>query len=184
MSARLTAINPSQAIGKSKELLDAINTKLKSVPNMMRIMASSPSVLQAYLAFSDAMSHGALPRKLQHMIALTVAEANGCEYCLSAHTTIGKSLGLSEKEMQAAQHGKASDTKTEAALQFSRTVVTKRGNVNDSDINSLKNAGYSEPEIAEIIANISLSIFTNYFNIIAKTELDFPKATLIGEKIV
>jgi uncharacterized peroxidase-related enzyme len=184
MSTRLNAIDPVNATGKTKELLDAVQTKIKIVPNMIRTMANSTEVLQGYLAFSDALSHGVLSRKVQQLIAITVAEADACQYCLSAHTTIGKALGLTDKDVQGAQYGKSTDPKTDAALKFARIIVAKRGAVSDSEVKDLKTAGYNDSEVAEIIANVSLSIFTNYFNVISKTEVDFPKATLVGEKIV
>jgi AhpD family alkylhydroperoxidase len=150
---------------------------------MIRTMANSPAVLQGYLVMSEALSNGSLSKKLLQLMAITVAEANACQYCLSAHTMIAKALGATEKDIESAQYGKSTDPKTNAALQFARTVVAKRGTVDDADVENVKASGYSDSEIAEMIANISLSIFTNYFNIITKTEVDFPIANFVGEKI-
>ena len=175
---RLTAINPDEATGKAKQLLDGVQQKLGLTPNLMRTFANSPAVLEAYLNFSGALGEGLLDAKLREQIALAVAEANSCEYCLSAHTAIGKMVGLNESDLTKARQAKASDVKTEAALQFAREIVVKRGEVSDADWQAVKNAGYGEGEIAEIIANVALNIFTNYFNHIARTEVDFPLIAL------
>lgn len=183
MSIQLNAIDPKKTTGNTKQLLDNIQSKMKNVPNVMRTMANSPAVLEGYLSFNDALSQGSLSEKLREQIAITVSEANGCEYCLSAHSSIAKNVGLNENDVRNAQLCKANDPKVEVALKFAYAIVAKRGEVSNSDIQSVKSAGYSEGEIAEIIANVSLNIFTNYFNHIAKTEIDFPKAKLIGEKV-
>ena len=175
---RLTAINPDEATGKAKQLLDGVQQKLGLTPNLMRTFANSPAVLEAYLNFSGALGEGLLDAKLREQIALAVAEANSCEYCLSAHTAIGKMVGLNEGDLTAARQAKASDAKTETALQFAREIVVKRGEVSDADWQAVKDAGYGEGEIAEIIANVALNIFTNYFNHIARTEVDFPLIAL------
>lgn len=175
---RMTAINPDEATGKAKQLLDGVQQKLGITPNLMRTFANSPAVLKAYLNFSGALGEGLLNAKLREQIALTVAEANSCEYCLSAHTAIGKMVGLNEGDLTTARQAKASDAKTEAALQFAREIVVKRGEVSDADLETVKTAGYGEGEIAEIIAGVALNIFTNYFNHIAQTEVDFPPVAL------
>jgi uncharacterized peroxidase-related enzyme len=179
MSTRLTALEPTTTTGKTKELLDAVQSKMKMVPNMIRIMANSPATLQSYLSFNDALSRGILPEKLREQISIIVAETNACLYCLSAHTAIGKSLGLTDNDIQKAQYGKANDPKTEAALTFAKNIVMQRGKTSDIDLQKVKDAGYSEAEISEIIANVALNNYTNYFNHIAKTEIDFPKTELL-----
>ncbi len=176
--SRIIAINPTEATGKTKELLDAVQAKLGLTPNMMRTMAQSPTVLEAYLNFSNMLSGGSLNAKVRGQISVLSAEENGCSYCLSAHTTIGKMAGLSEAEILAAREANSADTKTNAALKFAKTILEKRGEVSDADLQTVKNAGFTEGEIAEIVANVALNIFTNYFNGVAQTEIDFPKVDL------
>ena len=173
--SRLQAINPKEAIGNAKVLLDGIGTKLGMTPNLMRTLANSPAALEAYLAFSGALSKGLLPTRLREQIALTVAEANGSSYCLAAHTAIGKMVGLSEENILDSRQGVSPDSKVNAALQFSRQIVEKHGWVIDADVWRLRKGGYGDAEIFEIVANIVLNIFTNYFNQVAETEVDFPK---------
>ena len=177
---RIRPVNYEQATRKAKELLDAVKTKLGITPNMMKTMAQSPAVLEAYLSFSGALGGGELNAKLREQIALISAEINNCRYCASAHTAIGKMAGLGEDAILAARHGHALDAKTDAALKFARTIILNRGEVSDADLQTVKAAGLNEGEVAEIIANVALNIFTNYFNQIARTEIDFPIAPSIA----
>jgi alkylhydroperoxidase family enzyme len=107
-----------------------------------------------------------------------VAEANGCEYCLSAHTAIGKMVGLKEEAILASRKFNSGDPKIDAALHFSRNLASRRGQVDQAEIEALRTAGYSDGEIAEIITNVGLNTFTNYFNNAVQTEIDFPKIDL------
>lgn len=178
MTARLTAINPAEATGKTKELLEAVKAKLGRAPNLIKTLANSPAALEAYLNFSASLSGGLLDGKLREQIALAVGEANRCQYCVSAHTAIGKMAGLDEETLKAARQASSSDAKTDAALKFARSILESRGDVTDDDVKKVKDAGYSEGEITEIVANTVLNIFTNYFNLAARTEVDFPKVEL------
>jgi uncharacterized peroxidase-related enzyme len=182
--SRIRAVNPAEATGKAKDLLDAAQKKLGITPNMMKTMAQSHAVLEAYLNFSEALASGSLNAKEREQIALAVGEANGCGYCVSAHTAIGKIVGLSEDDINYSRQSSSGDVKTDAALKFARTIVLERGEVSDADVQKVREAGFSDGEIAEIIANVSLNIFTNYFNHIAGTEIDFPKVELSFKKSV
>ncbi len=156
---------------------DAVQKQLGVVPNMMRTMAQSPSVLEGYLGFGAALRRGGLPAGLQEQIALAVAEANSCDYCLSAHTALGRGAGLSNDELAGSREARAADPKAAAALQFARAVVERRGDVRDQDLASVRTAGYTDGEIAEIIAHVALNVLTNYFNRAAQTDIDFPLVT-------
>jgi uncharacterized peroxidase-related enzyme len=170
----LKPVNPSEAAGKAKQLFDAVEKNLGMVPNMMRLMVNSPAVLQAYLAFSGALAEGSLTAKLREQIALAVANVNECNYCLSAHNVLGKLAGLSKEDLGAAQHAEAADAKTAAALGFAVKVVRARGHLQVAEVDALRAAGYTDGEVAEIIATVAVNIFTNYFNHIVATEIDFP----------
>jgi len=170
---KITAIKHAEASGKAKELLDGVNAKLGFVPNMMATMASSPAVLEGYLNLSGALG-SSLNAKLREQIALTVAEINGCGYCAAAHSAIGKMVGLDEHSIEDARRSSSHDAKTNAALKFAKELVISRGKVTETDFDDVKSAGYSEKEISEIVANVGLNIFTNYFNETAKTVVDFP----------
>lgn len=172
---RLTALNPEEVTGKTKDLFNAVQSKLGVVPNMMRTMGNSPAVLEGYLNLSGALSHGKLSAKTGELIALAVSESNSCDYCLAAHTFIGEKLVKADPAvLKAARLGKSDDAKTEAILQLAKTLISKNGLVNDEDINKAKNAGVADAEIAETIGHVALNVLTNYFNNVAKTEIDFP----------
>lgn len=175
---RIEAIDPQEATGKARELLDGVKAKIGSVPNLMRTFANSPAALEGYLNFSGALSGGSLSARLREQIALAVADANNCEYCLSAHTAIGKMVGLNENELISSRRASSTDARTDAALKFAHQIIVKRGEVLDSEVQAVREAGYNDGEIVEIVANVALNIFTNYFNHIARTTVDFPKIAL------
>ena len=172
---RLTPLDPATATGQNIELFAAIHGKLGMVPNMMRTFAQSPAVLGGYLGLSAALGTGQLSAKLGELLALTVAEVNGCDYCLAAHTTIATQLlHVPAEVVREARAGHGADARTTAALTFARALVTRRGQVSDTDMQAVRAAGYSEGEVAEIVAHVALNIFTNYFNLAANTTVDFP----------
>ena len=175
---RIQPVDPAQAEGKQKDLLDAVQKKMGGQPNILRTLAQSPAALESYLSFSAALAGGTLSGKVREQIALAVAGANNCAYCGAAHTAIGKGQGLTDEQATAALAGNAADPKTQAILDFAGAVVEKRGWVEDSDLESARSAGLSDGEIVEVIANVSLNIFTNYFNHAADTEVDFPEVKL------
>lgn len=156
---------------------DAIEKQLGVVPNMMRTMAVSPVVLDGYLTLSAALRRGAVPGALQEQVALAIAEANACDYCLSAHTALGRRAGVSAGELDVNRSARSADPKVAAALQFATSVLRDRGAVSDDALAGIKAAGFSDGEIAEIVAHVALNVFTNYFNRLAETEVDFPRVT-------
>jgi uncharacterized peroxidase-related enzyme len=178
----LNALNPDQASGKTKDLFNAVEQKLGMVPNMMRTMGNSAAVLEGYLNFSGALSAGKLGAKTSALIALTVAELNVCNYCLSAHSFIGEKLvGLDKETLTAARVGQNASPKIQAALDFATALVTKKGGVSFQDIQTVKEAGFNDGEVSEIIAQVALNIFTNYLNKAANTQIDFPEVHAYAE---
>lgn len=175
-------INPiSNPQGPAKELLDAVHGKFGMTPNIIATMAHSPAALKAYLGFGETLGSGSLSASLREQIAVTVAAANKCEYCAAAHTAIGKMVGVSEDELQSSLRAESSDAKTRAALQFARSVVENRGWVSDEDVAAVREAGYGDTQIVELVAVVAINTFTNYFNHIAGTEVDFPPVSLPQE---
>ena len=170
----LKSLNPTNATGKTKQIFDSLEKNLGTVPNLMRTLASSPAALNAYMAFDAALGESKIPASLREQIAITVANVNTCDYCLSAHNALGKLAGLSLDDLSLAQNAQARDPKVGVALRFAAAIVQKRGLLNASDIETMHDAGYSDGEITEIIAVVAVNIFTNYFNHIAGTEIDFP----------
>ena len=175
--SRINPIDRETTVDRLRKTFDAIQKQLGVVPNMMRTMAQSPAALDAYLAFGAALRKGLLPAGLQEQIALTVAEANACDYCLSAHSALGRGAGLSSDDIDASREGRATDPKAAAALQFAGAIVARRGAVTEQDLARVRAAGLSDGEIVEIIAHVALNVFTNYFNRAVHTEIDFPVVT-------
>jgi len=175
---RITVVNPAEATGKAKQLLDGVQAALGMTPNLMKTLATAPAALEAYLNFGAALGTGRLDGKLREQIALTVAQANACEYCLSAHSAIGKMVGLKPEEIVGSREAHSQDAKREAGLQFAQAVVVERGEVSDQALALVKAAGYTDGEITEVVANVAINIFTNYFNHVARTDVDFPRVAV------
>ena len=178
--ARILPVSEQVADAPTRELLSSVKRKMGQVPNLISTMANSPAVANAYLGFSQALSVGTLPARLREQIALAVGEFNGCGYCVAAHTVLGKGAGLTEQETCDARRATSRDEKKRVALDFARKVVQDRGVVGDADVERLRGAGYTDGEIAEIVANVALNLFTNYFNHVAGTEVDFPQAPALA----
>lgn len=163
------------APASAQPLLDAVKKQLGSVPNMFRLIANSPAALEGYLGMSGALSKGALPPATRERIALAVAEINGCSYCLSAHTYLGKKLAkLDEGEIAANRKGSSMDPKAAAAVRFAANIVRMRGQVGVEDIQAVKAAGYDDAQVLEIVLHVALNTWTNYVNEVFKTDVDFP----------
>lgn len=159
----------------SQPLLEAVNKQLGVVPNLFRLVGVSPAGLQAYLGMNGALGKGALDAKTRERIALAVAQINGCGYCLSAHTYLGKNLAkLSDEEMLANRDGGSTDAKADAAVRFAAQLTRERGHVSEDAVRDVRQAGYTDAQIIEIIAHVALNTFTNYINEALKTEIDFP----------
>ena len=175
--ARLQPLNPGAATQAAAQAMERARAAFGLVPNLMRTFANSPAVLNAFLDFHQALGTGNLTPQVREQIALVVSETNECEYCLSAHTAIGKLYGINERDLKASRTATTVDARTNAALSFAREVVVRRGRISDMDFDRVRQAGFSDGEIAEIIANVALTIFTNYFNHISQTDVDFPRIT-------
>ena len=168
----------SDAPAASQPLLEAVKKQLGVVPNLFRLVANSPAALQGYLGLSGALGKGALPAATRERIALAVAEINGCDYCLSAHTYLGKNLAkLDEAEIAANRKGASNDPKADAAVRFAARVARERGYVNDEDLRAVKLAGYDDAQVIEIVQHVALNTWTNYINTVAETDIDFPVVT-------
>ncbi|MGA7851977.1 MAG: carboxymuconolactone decarboxylase family protein [Candidatus Acidiferrales bacterium] len=172
--ARLPIIVPEEAKGKVRGLLADIRKKLGLVPNMARVIANSPARLEAYIQFSSALEGGSLDAKCRERIALRTTEANRCKYCLSAHSAIGKMVGLDDSEILDSRQAHSKDPKANAALRFSRLILEEHGAVGAADIEAARKGGLTESEIAEMVGLTVLNIFTNYFSTAFQVEIDFP----------
>lgn len=176
--SRVPLINAENTTPDRKALLDQVHQAFGATPAMFQAVANSPAALKSMWSSFGALGKGVLGAKLSEKIAIAVANRNSCEYCLAAHTALGQGAGVSADDLTAAQLGQSSDPKTAAALSFALKLVTNRGQVSDTDTQALRNAGFNDEEIVEIIAHVALNLFTNYINIALDVPVDFPKIEL------
>ncbi|TFU05680.1 carboxymuconolactone decarboxylase family protein [Polymorphobacter arshaanensis] len=175
MSRIPTPADTAAAPEASRPLLDAVNKQLGSVPNLFRIVSNSPAALEGYLSLSGALAKGKLPAATRERIALAVAEINECGYCLAAHSYLGKNLAkLDSTEIVANRNGSSTDARAAVAVNFATTIARRRGAVAGGEVQAVRDAGYSDAEIVEIIAHVALNTLTNYVNEVLGTEIDFP----------
>ncbi|MEM9801907.1 MAG: carboxymuconolactone decarboxylase family protein [Planctomycetota bacterium] len=174
--ARIQPLDNSNAPESSRPLLDAVQAKMGMVPNLLGTLAHAPAALQSYLSLSEVLGGGLFDAKERELVALAVAEANACDYCLAAHTMIGGSVGLSEEARFAARRGEGSDAKSTALASLAREIVDSRGRPGEESVASFRSAGWSDGHLVELIALVTLNTLTNYTNHIAETEVDFPAA--------
>ncbi|WNK01442.1 carboxymuconolactone decarboxylase family protein [Thalassospiraceae bacterium LMO-JJ14] len=165
----------NDAPAAAQPLLDGVNKALGSVPNMFRIISNSPAALEGYLGLNGALAKGTLSPQTRERIALAVGQVNGCGYCLSAHTYLGKNLAkLDDAEIAANRIGASTDPKADVAVRFAVKLVENRGRVSEADVSELKIAGYEDGDIVEIVAHVALNTLTNYINEALETPIDFP----------
>lgn len=178
--ARVQVINPQTATGDAKALLDAVQAQLGVTPNFIRILANSPKALEGFLGLYGALGGASLDKATQERIALAVAEGNGCEYCVSAHTAIGRHAGLSNDEMALNRKGSSADAKAAAIVAFAKALNDNLGEITTAEFDAARTAGLTDAEIVEVISVVALNIFTNIIGKATRVEIDFPKVSLLN----
>lgn len=176
--SRIPLVDATSAPAASRDILRQIHGAFGATPNMFRAVANSPAALQSMWAAFGALGGGVLPAQLGEKVAVAVADSNRCEYCLAAHTALGKKAGASAEQMAAAQAGRADDPQSAAALDFALKLVRDRGQLRDADIAALRQAGFDDGQIVELLAHVALNLFTNYVNVAFDVPVDFPKVAL------
>ena len=172
--SRIPAIDLASPTGSVKTLLDGVQKGLGATPNLFRVAAQSPSVLEGVVGLFGAVAKGKLGARMREAIALTVSEIDACDYCLSAHSALGKGAGMTDEALSTARDAKADDPKVAATLRFARVITEKRGHVSETDVDTARSAGLGDTDLLEIVANVALTTFTNYLNEVAGTDIDFP----------
>lgn len=175
---RINPVNPTTATGETATLLAATKAAFGGTPNLFTTAANSPAALDAMLGLFKSTGRSSLGPKVGEQIAVSVAQVNGCQYCLSAHTAIGKMRGLDEATLTAARNARSSDAKTAAILTLAVAVVETRGKISDTTLATARAAGVTEAELVEVVAHVALNIYTNYLNNVAQTVVDFPQVEL------
>ena len=176
--SRINLVTAATANEEQQALLTAIQSKLGMVPNFLKVFANSPAALRAFLGLHGIANEGSLDSQTRERIALTVAQKNSCEYCVSAHTAIGRGTGLSDEEMTAARAGSSADAKAAVAVRFSRSVVEHQGEITTAELIEMRDAGFSESDIVEVITHVGMNILTNMIGKASRLEIDFPKVSL------
>ena len=172
--ARIQPLAIEAADPTTAATLQAVKTKIGMVPNLFATLERAPAALNGYLALSDALSKGRLSARQREIVALTVAQANQCQYCLSAHTLIGKGAGLLDDAIRDARAGKSSDPQDHAIAVLASKLVKQQGNLSQADLNTAHAAGIDEGLVLEIVVNVAFNVLTNYTNHVAETDIDFP----------
>lgn len=163
---------------KTTQILDSVKQAIGMVPNIYKLMGHSPNVLEGFLGFTGALANGSLSAADREQIALVVAGFNRCQYCASAHTLLAQKAGVSAEETKKNLKGESDSSRTLGLIQFSLKILQTKGFVSEADFTTIKDAGFSDEQVVEIIANVCTNIFTNYFNHVAGTEIDFPKVEI------
>jgi uncharacterized peroxidase-related enzyme len=177
--ANFTPVQPDSATGKAAELLAQVQKSLGQTPNMTRVMANSPTLLKSWLVLSGAVAGGRLPAAVRERLAISTAQLNGCEYCLSAHTYIGANIAkVDPAELDNARKGQSNDSHVAALLKLSNDIAENAGDLDDAEMEAAREAGVTDEEIGEIVANLALNILTNYFNVLAHVDNDWPVVSL------
>lgn len=182
----MTRITLPASIGDAptaaQPLLKAVEGQLGMVPNLFRLIGNSPAALEGYLGLSGALGKGRLSLARREAIALAVAEANGCGYCLAAHTYVGREMArLSTREISANRGGESSDEATQAALRFALDLISHRGRVSAAAVSGLRSHGFGEDEVVEIVAAVAMNLMTNFLNNALATPIDFPEVEALRE---
>ncbi|MDX1490246.1 MAG: peroxidase-related enzyme [Pseudohongiellaceae bacterium] len=176
--SRINVVSKEQANEEQKGLYEAIQSQLGVVPNFLKVFANSPAALRAFLGLHSIAGEGSLDPQTRERIALGLAEQNECQYCVSAHTAIGRKAGLSPEEIDANRAGGSQDAKARVAVQLARSLAQNKGEVATSELLAARNAGYSDAEIVEIITHVGLNLLTNILGKASRVEIDFPKVEL------
>jgi uncharacterized peroxidase-related enzyme len=176
--SRINVVTNDTANAEQRTLLNAIQAQLGMVPNFLKVLANSPVALKAFLGLHGVANEGSLDPQTRERIALALAEQNSCEYCASAHTAIGRKAGLTRAEMESNRAGSSQDAKAAIAVKFARSLVEHKGEVTTAEIMEVRNAGYSDADIVEIITHVGMNILTNILGKASRVEIDFPRVEL------
>lgn len=176
--SRLNVVTPELASDEQSELFGAIRAKLGGVPNFLKVIANSPAALRAFLGLHVIAGDGTLDPQTRERIALALAEQTGCQYCVSAHTAIGRKAGLDSAEIDANRSGTSHNARAAAAVKFARSIAENHGDVSNGELLGLRNAGFDDAQIVEIITHTAMNLLTNFVGKISRVDIDFPKIEL------
>lgn len=177
----LEVLTYENASAESQQIFDQLKEKVGKVPNVYAAIGNSSKALGGLLGLADTLSKGEFSAKEIEAVALAVAEANACDYCLAAHTTVGKMQGFTEDETVAIRTGEIKDERLKALSDLAKAITVSRGRPDQNLINAFHTAGYSKAALAELIGLVAVNTITNYTNHLADTAIDFPAAPQLAE---
>lgn len=178
----LKALTPEQVDESTLEVFSAIKQKVGMLPNLYAAMGNSPQLLKGFLAFEDTLKKGVFSAKENEAIALAASQSNGCNYCLAAHSTMGKMFGYTENEMIDIRKGTVVDNKLNALTTLARELTEKKGKASQNSIDQFLSVGYTHQAFAELIGMVAIRNLTNYIFSNGEFEIDFPKAASLNEQ--
>lgn len=181
--ARVQVIDPKTTSGETRQLLDAVQAQLGTTPNFIRVLANSPKALQGFLGLYGALGEASIDKATQERIALAIAEGNACQYCVAAHTAIGRHAGLSNDEMVLNRQGSSPDTKAAVTVAFAQALNANLGEITSAEFAAARSGGLSDAEIVEVISVVAINLFTNILGKATRVEIDFPKVDLLREPV-
>ena len=177
----LKALTIEEANENSQAIFKAVKSKIGMVPNLYATMGVSDKLLGGFLSFTETLKSGELSSKEYEAIALATSQANGCAYCLSAHTAIGKMNGFTEEETLELRDNSIADPKLNALVTLTSELVNLKGHPTETTVVSFFEAGYNKAAFAEVIAITAMTTITYNVYHNGGFEIDFPKAQKINE---
>ncbi len=177
--ARLNVVTPAQATGRTKELYAAIEGAIGMVPNIYQGLGNSPTALEGVLHTDSLLKKGQLNGAEIEAIKLAVSEAYGCTYCLAAHTLLGKKAGLTDADTLSIRRGTPQQSKIGALVKFVNAALHPQSRISDAQLAAVKAAGYNDAQLAEIVQTVAQTVYTNLFNRVHQTAIDFPAAPVL-----
>ena len=170
----IAPLDPASANAQTAATLQAVKASIGMVPNLYATLAKAPAALNVLLQANAALATGQLSAKEREIVALATSQANGCQYCLSAHTLLGKKAGLSLAETHQVRAGKAADPRHAAIARFTKSLIEAHGHIEPKQLDEFKAAGLSEGDMLEVVANVAVTTLTNFTNNVARPKIDFP----------
>ncbi|MBZ4394164.1 carboxymuconolactone decarboxylase family protein [Myxococcus sp. MISCRS1] len=171
----IAPVGPSNTPAASEPTLAALKTKFGGVPKMFSTFAHSPAALEAVAGYFNAMGGAKLSARTQEAIAIAVAELNRCTYCLSAHTALAKGQGVKADELTGFRSGRSADPREQAILDLAVAIARTRAADVGPQLAQARKVGLSDAELVEVVAAVAQNVLTNYLNVVAGTEVDFPR---------
>ncbi len=176
--SRINTPAVESATGATAEVYAQIKKAAGKVPNTYAaIGALAPAALNAMLAADGVLAAGSLSKQDQETVKLLVSEIAGCDYCVAAHSQLAKMTGLKPDTLKRIRAGDPTgDARRDALTRFVRTLQQTHGTTSQEAYSAIKAAGYTDPQLVEIALAIAIVSFTNLFNRVNDTEVDFPRA--------